>query len=94
MLRRTVREFIVSESGVVSARTGLPVAWVVGLLLAGAVILGPDPAEAACNVWIDWPNCDPMGCGMTCDEGYSGCNSGHCHDYDDENPENDDCHCT
>ncbi len=45
-LRRTLTEFVTSESGYVSPRTGLPVAWVVGLLLAAAVVLAPDPAEA------------------------------------------------
>jgi hypothetical protein len=77
--RSTVRAFIISESGYVSPRTGLPVAWVVGVLLAAAVVLAPDPAEArTCDARsIPWDPCDPQGCGMTCDEGYN-CNTGKC----------------
>ena len=93
MLRRTLNEFVTSESGYVSPRTGLPVAWVVGLLLAAAVVLAPDPAEAACDVEIDWPNCDPQGCAQTCAEGYSSCTSGKCEPSVYE-PEYDECHCS
>ena len=74
----TIRTFVVSESGYVAPRAGLPVAWVVGLLLAAAVVLAPDPAEASCGVDIPWTNCDPQGCAQTCSEGYSACNSGEC----------------
>ncbi len=75
-LRSTVRAFILSESGYVSPRTGLPVAWVVGLLLAAAVVLAPDPAEAACNpITFRWDDCTSMGCAMYCSEGRGCCNS-------------------
>ena len=69
LLCSTMRAFVLSESGYVAARTGLPVAWVVGLLLAAAVVLTPEPAEADdyC-AWFSWPNCDPQGCAQYCDE--------------------------
>ena len=88
MLRRTVREFIVSESGVVSARTGLPVAWVVGLLLAAAVILGPDPAEAStCKKgYLTLRDCHKKQkyCGMKCSEGWRKCSRYMCSVHDDD----------
>ena len=86
MLRRTLNEFVTSESGVVSARTGLPVAWVVGLLLAAAVVLGPDPAEAACDEgYYDVENChsNEQSCAQICDNGAK-CPSYMCSVYDDD----------
>ena len=42
-------EFIQSESGRVSTKRGLPVAWTGGLLVAAAVFL-PAPTQAGCHV--------------------------------------------
>jgi hypothetical protein len=86
MLRRTLNEFVTSESGYVSPRTGLPVAWVVGLLLAAAVVLAPDPAEAACEEgYITVEDCidNEQSCAQRCDEGKH-CSSYTCSVYDDD----------
>ena len=87
MLRRRLTEFVTSESGYVSPRTGLPVAWVVGLLLAAAVVLAPDPAEArTCNVGYETvTDChqNKQSCAQKCDNGRH-CDSYMCSVYDDD----------
>lgn len=62
--------FLASETGFVRQRTGLPVAWAVGVLVAAAVLFGmPDRAHAACGFW-----------GADCSPGSSTCTS-YCVDY-------------
>ena len=63
--RRTVSEFISSESGFVSPRMGLPMAWVVGLLLVATVMLTPSPAAACPSAY--WENCPEAGCDQYCE---------------------------
>ena len=42
--------FVLGETGFVRKRSGFAAAWVVGILVVGAVLFGmPDRAEAACN---------------------------------------------
>ena len=56
-----VSEFLTNETGFVRQRTGLPVAWAAGVLVAAAVVLGtPGPAAAAC---VDPGNCEGLACG-------------------------------
>lgn len=54
-LRRVMSEFITNETGFVRQRTGLPVAWAAGVLVAAAVILGTPGTAAACGgTPCDW----------------------------------------
>ena len=70
--RRTASEFISSESGFVSPRMGLPMAWVVGLLLVATVVLTPSPVEASCGP-VAWENCPDAGCAQYCEMQGGGC---------------------
>ena len=44
----TIREFIVSSSGLAPARRGIALGWVISALAGIAVLLGARGAEAAC----------------------------------------------
>lgn len=82
-IRRTISEFIYSETGVVRQQAGLPMAWVVGTLVAMAVCLGtPDGAVAACTVGYTGVSCDtdPQ-CAMYC-QIHKGCPGGICQLHD------------
>ena len=45
----TIREFIVSSSGLAPARRGLGLGWVISVLSGVAILLGATRAEAACR---------------------------------------------
>ena len=44
----TIREFIVSSSGLAPARRGMALGWVISVLSGVAILLGARGAEAAC----------------------------------------------
>ena len=78
-----LRYFVLGETGFVRQRSGFAAAWVVGLLVVGAVILGaPQEAEAfVCNTWGD-DTCSPGvhgPCVTHCDDD-KGCPDGICLD--------------
>lgn len=84
-----VAEFITSESGAVPPRTGLPVAWTAGVLVAAAVVLGtPETSAAHCGAAYHYfPNyCYAWKCYNFCHNEH-GCDTGVC--IDDYN-----CACT
>ena len=73
--------FVLGETGFVRREPASTAAWIVGLLVVGAVLLGaPDRAEAACPV--GWgPTCTPPGttdCHYCLEEG---CSSFQCAPY-------------
>ena len=50
----TIREFIVSSSGLAPARRGLGLGWVISVLSGVAILLGARGAEAnPCSNWYD-----------------------------------------
>ena len=49
----TIREFIVSSSGLAPARRGLGLGWVISVLSGVAILLGARGAEAACPTRSD-----------------------------------------
>ena len=49
MLWNTIWRFFRSESGVVSPRAGLSFGWLVVMVVAISILVGPQPAMAACN---------------------------------------------
>lgn len=71
-----VQPFLANESGFISSRRGLPVAWTVGVLVAGAALLGtPEKAEASCGYL---KNCSDDGtCTSRCIN-VTGCSRGLC----------------
>ena len=62
-------DIAVNETGFVRQRSGFAAAWIVGMLVVGAVLFGmPDRAEAACNpdlIELDG-DCNPYLCYMHC----------------------------
>ena len=85
-IRRTMGEFIHSETGLVRQQSGLPMAWVVGTLVAMAVFFGtPDEAVATCN-WGYAGSCATQSeCMMYCQVS-EGCIRGDC-------SPNNNCYC-
>ena len=55
----TIREFMVSSSGLVPARRGLGLGWVISALAGIAVLLGAKKAEACdrCTETLLWMDC-------------------------------------
>lgn len=59
-LAEVLTDFVSNETGVVRQRCGLPVAWVAGLLVTGAVIFSaPDQALAHCGGYAHYYGCSP-----------------------------------
>ena len=77
-IRRTMGEFVWSETGLVRQQAGLPMAWAVGTLVAMAVFFGtPDMAAAACNELTGTSCTANDQCQMYC-QIYQGCAGGEC----------------
>ena len=76
----TVMFFVLGETGFVRKESSFAAAWVVGLLVVGAVVLGaPDRVEArACDYGPHYfPNCTNFMCNQAC-EIYYDCDGGFC----------------
>lgn len=73
------RELLVGESGSVRVRTGLPLAWTLGVCLAAAVFLGsPGQVNAPCNGGShSFSGCSDGACRQWC-QIIHGCTSGAC----------------
>lgn len=78
-LRRVMSEFITSETGFVRQRTGLPVAWAAGVLVAAVILLGtPEKAAAHCSGGGHvFSGCTDASCSGWC-IAVHGCPSGIC----------------
>ena len=71
--------FVLGETGFVRKESSFAVAWIVGVLVVGAVILGtPDQAEATCNPDdYEIENCTQAQCDMYC-RVYRDCWNNYC----------------
>ena len=79
-------DFATNETGFVRQRSGFSAAWVAGLLIAGAVVLGaPERAEATCIPGTSGYQClgdgDDVYCEQVC-RIFRGCNWGTCESID------------
>ena len=90
----TVMFFVLGETGFVRKRSGFAAAWVVGILVVGAVLFGtPDRAEAVCDPgWTGIP-CNPTlpgTCIGPC-QVYFDCSTGQCLWHSEES--RNECYC-
>ena len=67
----TIREFMVSSSGLAPARRGMALGWVISVLSGVAILLGAKEAKAECTAGTFYINCvydptcpvdEPIGC--------------------------------
>ena len=80
-----VQPFLANESGFISSRRGLPVAWTVGVLVVASALLGAPETVRANHVFKLGTSCsDPGDCTLSCINHFG---------FDDSSCRYDGCYC-